>query len=126
MRSTPSALVRMIPSGSSTIAAAQRGGEVTDAAQRARVPRACAELSVDDRVGLPGLVAAGVAERVLGGGVPLTAEPGPGHVERYLLDRMKGGPIHFTLIDPDKSPTPTAGAVAKRAVALGSHAVLLG
>jgi phosphoglycerol geranylgeranyltransferase len=50
----------------------------------------------------------------------------PGKVERYLLDRMAGGPIHFTLIDPDKSPSETAGRVAAQAAAEGTHAVLLG
>lgn len=50
----------------------------------------------------------------------------PGRVEKYLADRLRGGPIHFTLIDPDKSPGETAGAVARGAVSLGSHLVLLG
>jgi phosphoglycerol geranylgeranyltransferase len=54
-------------------------------------------------------------------------EPGgPGRVERYLRDLLRGGPIHFTLIDPDKSPSATAGRVAEAAVGEGSHAVLLG
>jgi phosphoglycerol geranylgeranyltransferase len=56
----------------------------------------------------------------------LTLSAGPGKVERYVLDRMKTGPVHFTLIDPDKSPSHTAGKVAERAVAEGSHAILLG
>jgi phosphoglycerol geranylgeranyltransferase len=51
---------------------------------------------------------------------------GPGRVERYLRERMQGGPIHFTLIDPDKSPAETAGRLAAEAVAAGSHAILLG
>ena len=50
----------------------------------------------------------------------------PGRVERYLRDLMHEGPIHFTLIDPDKSPSATAGRVAQGAVAEGSHAILLG
>ncbi len=49
-----------------------------------------------------------------------------GRVERYLADRLVGGPVHFTLIDPDKSPGDRAGAVARSAVAAGSHAILLG
>jgi len=56
----------------------------------------------------------------------LTRSGGPGRVERYLLERMAEGPIHFTLIDPDKSPSTTAGKVAQAAVAGGSHAILLG
>lgn len=56
----------------------------------------------------------------------MTLPTGPGRVERYLLDRMRGGPVHFTLIDPDKSPSATAGKVAAEAVAQGSHAILLG
>jgi phosphoglycerol geranylgeranyltransferase len=50
----------------------------------------------------------------------------PGKVERYLADRLRGGPIHLTLIDPDKSPGARAGEVARGAVAAGSHALLLG
>ncbi len=49
-----------------------------------------------------------------------------GRVESYLTDRLAGGPIHFTLIDPDKSPGERAGEVAASAVAAGSHAILLG
>jgi phosphoglycerol geranylgeranyltransferase len=56
----------------------------------------------------------------------VSAPGGPGRVERYLLDLLRGGPIHFTLIDPDKSPSGTAGRVAARAVEEGSHAILLG
>ena len=56
----------------------------------------------------------------------MTPSSGPGKVERYLLDQMRAGPIHFTLIDPDKSPSATAGKVAELAVAEGSHAILLG
>ena len=49
-----------------------------------------------------------------------------GRVEQYLADRLRGGPLHFTLIDPDKSPGEKAGAIARGAVALGSHLILLG
>lgn len=49
-----------------------------------------------------------------------------GRVERYLRDRLAGGPLHFTLIDPDKLPGPKAAALARGAVAQGSHAILLG
>ncbi len=49
-----------------------------------------------------------------------------GRVERYLQDQLAGGPLHFTLIDPDKSGGAKAAAVARGAAALGSHAILLG
>ncbi len=51
-------------------------------------------------------------------------EPGP--VERKLRSLLEHGPIHFTLIDPEKSPGPRAAALAKGAVDAGSHVVLLG
>ena len=50
----------------------------------------------------------------------------PGTVERYLYRTLEGGPIHITLIDPDKSPGEKAAAVARRAVELGTHVILLG
>jgi len=50
----------------------------------------------------------------------------PGRVERRLTEELRGGPLHFTLIDPEKSPDGTAVAVARAAVALGTHAILLG
>lgn len=56
----------------------------------------------------------------------MSAGVGPGRVERYLLDRLAGGPIHVTLIDPDKSPGEAAARVARAAVDAGSHAILLG
>ena len=49
-----------------------------------------------------------------------------GKVERYLTRTLAGGPLHFTLIDPDKSPGPKAARVAQGAVARGSHGILLG
>jgi phosphoglycerol geranylgeranyltransferase len=52
--------------------------------------------------------------------------PPLGRVERYLAEQLSGGPLHFTLIDPDKSPGEKAAAVARGAVALGSHVILLG
>jgi phosphoglycerol geranylgeranyltransferase len=51
---------------------------------------------------------------------------GPGRVERYLTEQLGGGPIHFTLIDPEKSPGAAAATIAKAAVAHGTHAILLG
>jgi phosphoglycerol geranylgeranyltransferase len=56
----------------------------------------------------------------------VTTPGGPGRVERYLLERMGGGPIHFTLVDPDKSAGERAGRIAQGAVRAGSHAILLG
>ncbi len=50
----------------------------------------------------------------------------PGRVESYLLRKLRGGPVHFTLIDPDKSPGPRAAEIARGAVEIGSHAILLG
>jgi len=53
--------------------------------------------------------------------------PSPtGRVEQYLREQLAGGPLHFTLVDPDKSPGASAAAVARGAVASGSHAILLG
>ncbi len=49
-----------------------------------------------------------------------------GRVEAYLARKIRGGPVHFTLIDPDKSPGEKAAEIARGAVALGSHAILLG
>jgi phosphoglycerol geranylgeranyltransferase len=50
----------------------------------------------------------------------------PGAVEARLRREIEGGPIHFTLIDPDKSPGDRAARIARGAVDLGSHAILLG
>ena len=56
----------------------------------------------------------------------MTARPPLGRVEQYLLKHLGGGPLHFTLIDPDKSRGEKAATVARGAAALGSHAILLG
>jgi len=56
----------------------------------------------------------------------MTPSAPPGRVERYLREQLERGPIHFTLIDPEKSPGGAAARVAKAAVKLGSHAILLG
>jgi phosphoglycerol geranylgeranyltransferase len=56
----------------------------------------------------------------------VTGAPRPGRVERYLLDEIGGGPVHFTLIDPDKSPGGAAARTAAGAVRAGSHLILLG
>ncbi len=47
-------------------------------------------------------------------------------VARYLARSLAGGPIHITLIDPDKSPGEKAARLAEGAVGLGSHVILLG
>lgn len=49
-----------------------------------------------------------------------------GRVLQYLTSRLERGPLHLTLIDPDKSPGERAGTIARRAAELGSDAVLLG
>jgi phosphoglycerol geranylgeranyltransferase len=49
-----------------------------------------------------------------------------GRVLDGLTERLTHGPLHFTLIDPDKSPGPKAAEIAAGAVALGSDAILLG
>ncbi|MCI4331045.1 MAG: geranylgeranylglyceryl/heptaprenylglyceryl phosphate synthase [Thermoplasmata archaeon] len=56
----------------------------------------------------------------------MTAEPRSGRVLSYLHERLRRGPLHFTLIDPDKSPGERAAEIAQGAVALGSDAILLG
>ena len=55
-----------------------------------------------------------------------SGEGAHGRVEQYLANRLTGGPLHFTLIDPDKSPGPRAASIARGAWALGSHLILLG
>ena len=49
-----------------------------------------------------------------------------GSVADYLRERIRRGPIHFTLIDPEKSGAEPAARVASGAVAAGSDAILLG
>jgi phosphoglycerol geranylgeranyltransferase len=52
--------------------------------------------------------------------------PELGRVERYLEEKLRRGPIHFTLIDPEKSSSRAAAEVARRAEAAGSDVILLG
>jgi phosphoglycerol geranylgeranyltransferase len=47
-------------------------------------------------------------------------------VEEYLHQHLEKGPVHFTLIDPDKSPGSKAAKIARGAVDLGSDVILLG
>ena len=49
-----------------------------------------------------------------------------GKVAEYLQERLGHGPVHFLLIDPDKSPGPHAAELARGAVELGSDLILLG
>jgi phosphoglycerol geranylgeranyltransferase len=49
-----------------------------------------------------------------------------GPVRAYLRDLLRTGPIHMTLIDPDKSGDARASRVARAAVQAGSHAIMLG
>ncbi len=44
----------------------------------------------------------------------------------WLLEKVKEGPVHFTLIDPDKTPGAKAGEAAARAEELGTDVLLLG
>ena len=56
----------------------------------------------------------------------MTASASYGRVEQYLRERLAKGPLHFTLIDPDKSGGEKAASLARGAFALGSDAILLG
>jgi len=56
----------------------------------------------------------------------LTAAHRLGRVEEYLREHLENGPLHFTLIDPDKSPGEKAAEIARGAVELGSDVILLG
>jgi phosphoglycerol geranylgeranyltransferase len=49
-----------------------------------------------------------------------------GTVQAYLEGQLRKGPLHLTLIDPEKSGGEEAGRMARGAVELGSHAILLG
>lgn len=47
-------------------------------------------------------------------------------VWRYLESRLKGGPVHMTLIDPASSPGAQGEAIAARAASLGTDAIMVG
>ncbi len=49
-----------------------------------------------------------------------------GPVERRLADALERGPIHLTLLDPEKSDPATSARLARGAVEMGSHGILLG
>lgn len=47
-------------------------------------------------------------------------------VEDYLYRHLRHGPVHITLIDPDKQDPKEAGAIAQAAAQAGSHAIMVG
>lgn len=49
-----------------------------------------------------------------------------GRVRESITKGVAGGPVHFTLIDPDKTRGEAAGKIAREAEALGTFAVLIG
>ncbi len=44
----------------------------------------------------------------------------------WLQSQLRAGPLHFTLLDPEKTPGERAGTVARQAERLGTHVILLG
>ncbi len=56
----------------------------------------------------------------------MTREIRIGPVEQGLLDQLERGPIHLTLIDPEKSSPEESAALARGAIALGSSGIMLG
>lgn len=50
-----------------------------------------------------------------------------GHVEKYLLDKVKAeGSIHMTLVDPEKVTPPQASRIAENSQASGTSAIMIG
>ncbi|MCL1984148.1 MAG: geranylgeranylglyceryl/heptaprenylglyceryl phosphate synthase [Methanomassiliicoccaceae archaeon] len=47
-------------------------------------------------------------------------------VKEYLLERMKKGTIHLTLLDPDKQPVEDAANIARKAEEAGTDAIMIG
>jgi phosphoglycerol geranylgeranyltransferase len=47
-------------------------------------------------------------------------------VEDYLQRHLRHGPLHLTLIDPDRQEPKEAAAMAKAAAEAGSHAIMVG
>jgi phosphoglycerol geranylgeranyltransferase len=47
-------------------------------------------------------------------------------VEDYIYRHLRHGPLHFTLLDPDKQSPRDAAAMAKQAAEAGSHAIMVG
>lgn len=52
--------------------------------------------------------------------------PKPRFVEDYLHRHLRHGPLHLTLIDPDRQEPKEAAAMAKAAADAGSHAIMVG
>jgi len=52
--------------------------------------------------------------------------PAPRWVEEYLYRHLRHGPLHLTLIDPDKQEPKAAAEMAKAAAEAGSHAIMIG
>lgn len=44
----------------------------------------------------------------------------------YIMDKLHEGPLHFTLIDPEKQSPAAAGDMALEAATGGTHAIMLG
>lgn len=49
-----------------------------------------------------------------------------GRVEQYLLEKIKEGSIHITLIDPEKMTPPQAARVAESSESSGTSAIMIG
>ncbi|MGB9841117.1 MAG: geranylgeranylglyceryl/heptaprenylglyceryl phosphate synthase [Candidatus Bathyarchaeales archaeon] len=49
-----------------------------------------------------------------------------GRVEQYLLEKIKEGSIHITLIDPEKMTPPQAARVAESSEISGTSAIMIG
>ncbi len=50
-----------------------------------------------------------------------------GHVEKYLLDKIKAeGAIHITLVDPEKITSPQASRIAENSKISGTSAIMIG
>ena len=47
-------------------------------------------------------------------------------VLKYITERRKKSPLHFTLIDPDKQDPANAGELARKAKEAGSDAIMVG
>lgn len=50
----------------------------------------------------------------------------PRFVEEYLYRHLRHGPLHLTLIDPDRQDPKSAAEMAKAAADAGSHAIMVG
>lgn len=48
------------------------------------------------------------------------------YVEDYILRHLRHGPLHFTLLDPDRQSPKDAAMMARAASEAGSHAIMVG